>query len=320
MSRIARVFLVSILLVAGVANAEDRSAPPPTSAPLARAAEPWSPPSPRHWQAPLQFLSTGVQETLVAGHDSRTLDSSAASSRVAMARTTTPLFGSTPQTLGFVAVAPCRQYDSRNATPLAQGTSRNITLTGAPCGIPAGAPAVSVNIAVFNINGASSNGVFTVGIPFGTSQAFLNYPPGQAQIDNAGAVTVDGTGALAVTVNQGGGSVDFVADVNGYYTSTGTVSGVETLGIARGIVASADGSLFAGSGFTSARTSAGRYSITFSPAFSGFPTVTLTLLQATGGTAVIDVLTLTSFTFVVYNPAGVPADLGYTMITAIGPP
>ncbi len=119
--------------------------------------------------------------------------------------------------LRFHSVTPCRQYDSRTTTPLASGTTRNVTLTGAPCGIPATAQAVSVNIAVFSITGATGNGVFTVGIPLGSSIAFINYPPAQGQIDNSGAVPVDASGNIAVSVNQGGGTVQFVLDVNGYY-------------------------------------------------------------------------------------------------------
>jgi len=117
-----------------------------------------------------------------------------------------------------VSVAPCRQYDSRNSTPLPQATLRTVTLTGAPCNIPSAAAAISANIAVFNITGATGNGVFEVGIPSGSSIAWLNYPPTQSQIDNSGTVPVDGSGNIQVEVLQGAGSVDFVVDVNGYYT------------------------------------------------------------------------------------------------------
>lgn len=36
----------------------------------------------------------------------------------------------------FVTITPCRQYDSRNFTPLPQNTSRAVLMTGAPCGVP----------------------------------------------------------------------------------------------------------------------------------------------------------------------------------------
>ncbi|MEO8587070.1 MAG: hypothetical protein ABI584_12985 [Acidobacteriota bacterium] len=134
-----------------------------------------------------------------------------------------------PVALPFFALPPCRQYDSRSASPLLQAVPRNVAMTGAPCGIPVGAAAVSLNVAVFNIVGASSNAVFKLGIPGGTSQAWLNFPPTQGQIDNAGVAPVDGSGNVEVSVFQGGGSVDFVVDVNGYYAPganlifTGTV-------------------------------------------------------------------------------------------------
>lgn len=53
---------------------------------------------------------------------------------------------------------------------------------------------------------------------------------------------------------------------------------------------------------------------------SNVPTVTLALLQSSGGTVVINTLGFGSFTLNVYNPAGALADLSYIMITAIGPP
>ena len=40
----------------------------------------------------------------------------------------------------FIGVTPCRQYDSRNFTPLPQNTSRSVVLTGAPCGLPPSPP------------------------------------------------------------------------------------------------------------------------------------------------------------------------------------
>src|ERR1700694_2562498 len=61
----------------------------------------------------------------------------------------------------FITIAPCRQYNSFSlGMPLLQGVNRSVLLTGAPCGIPTGAVAVSVNITVFKITGATGNGVF----------------------------------------------------------------------------------------------------------------------------------------------------------------
>ncbi len=121
--------------------------------------------------------------------------------------------------LPFVAVTPCRQYDSRNTSALADNTPRTISLSGAPCGIPSSAGAVSVNITVFSIAGATGNGVFKVGVSSPPASAWINYPPSESQRANAGVVSV-GSGNIVVQVNQGGGSVQFTVDVNGYYVST----------------------------------------------------------------------------------------------------
>ncbi len=118
----------------------------------------------------------------------------------------------------FIPFAPCRQYDSRSSAPLIDNTNRTINLTGSPCGIPAAA-AVSVNITVFNITGATGNGVFRVGIAADPPTAWINYPPAETQRANAGIVPTDSAGNVVISVNQGGGSLDLTVDVNGYYGS-----------------------------------------------------------------------------------------------------
>src|ERR1039458_5178726 len=50
-----------------------------------------------------------------------------------------------PVPLPFVAITPCRQYDSRNSSALADNTPRTVTLIGAPCAIPADAAAVAAD-------------------------------------------------------------------------------------------------------------------------------------------------------------------------------
>ncbi len=116
----------------------------------------------------------------------------------------------------FIGVTPCRQYDSRSTTALATGTNRTITVTGAPCGIPSQAEAVSLNITIFDITGAVGNGVFQVGTAAPPTTAWINYPSTETQRGNAGSLPLP----LVVGLAQGGGSVDFTVDVNGYYSRT----------------------------------------------------------------------------------------------------
>ncbi len=122
--------------------------------------------------------------------------------------------------LPYIPIAPCRQYSSLSATPLLQAVNRPVPLTGAPCGIPATAVAVAVNITIFNIVGAAGNGVFKVDTVSPPLTAWINYPPTEAQRGNAGVVSLDVSGEIIVQVAQGAGQVDFVVDTNGYYGIT----------------------------------------------------------------------------------------------------
>ncbi len=133
--------------------------------------------------------------------------------------------------LPFVAVAPCRILDTRvTGGPIASGFTRDAVLTGPPCGIPANAAAVSANFVVFNISAASGNGVLKV-FPTGSSsfQALLNWAPSTTQIDNASVVSLGTNGSITLLPAQGGGFIDLVIDVNGYYPFTGVVTTLNTL-------------------------------------------------------------------------------------------
>jgi N-acetylneuraminic acid mutarotase len=134
-----------------------------------------------------------------------------------------------PVPLPFVAIAPCRQYDSRGGSVLADNTPRSVTLIGAPCAIPSDAQAVAANITVFNISGAGSNGVFRAGTVAPPTTAWINYPPTETQRANAGVLPLGAGGTIVVQVNQGAGSVDFVVDVFGYYSPLGIVNHVNGL-------------------------------------------------------------------------------------------
>src|ERR1019366_3084977 len=134
-----------------------------------------------------------------------------------------------PVPLPFVAITPCRQYDSRSASVLSDNTPRTVTLIGAPCAIPADAEAAAVNITVVDITGAGSNGVFRAGAALPLTTAWINYPPTETQRANAGVLPLGAGGTIVVQVNQGAGSVDFVVDVFGYYSPLGIVNHVNGL-------------------------------------------------------------------------------------------
>jgi hypothetical protein len=131
------------------------------------------------------------------------------------------------QPLPFVPLVPCRQYNSLSATPLSGvGGQRTVTLSGAPCGIPTTAVAVAVNITVFNITAAGSNGVFKVGTVVPPTVAWINYPPSETQRGNAGVLSTTSSPAnIVVEDDQGSGQVDFVVDVFGWYGDLTTSGG-----------------------------------------------------------------------------------------------
>ena len=179
-----------------------------------------------------------------AGLISRNRFLSARAAPIEPLRTQTDLSGPLP----FIAISPCRKLDTRiSGGPILSGVPRDIVLTGPPCGVPSGATAVSANFAVFDIVGASGNGVLTVyptGNPSATV-ALVNWAPSSSQIDNACIVPVGVGGAITLTPQQGSGSVDVVIDITGYFSGNvitgvspgtgltgGGTSGVVTLGIA----------------------------------------------------------------------------------------
>lgn len=133
-----------------------------------------------------------------------------------------------------VFVTLCRQYDSRNFTPLADGVNRAVTLTGAPCNINSGAIGVSLNITVFNIVGQTSFAVFKVGTVSPPTTAWINWAPGIGQIANAGSLPLSAADQIFFQVAMGGGQLDFTIDINAYYldgTSTSRVSDGEFFGV-----------------------------------------------------------------------------------------
>jgi len=127
-----------------------------------------------------------------------------------------------PLAYTFTPISPCRQYNTTSpVNPLPQGVNRTITMVGlAPCNIPASAVALSANITVFNIIGASGNGVFKLDTISPPASAWINYPATESQRANAGIVALNAIGQIVVQVAQGAGQIDFVVDVNGYYSAT----------------------------------------------------------------------------------------------------
>ena len=121
----------------------------------------------------------------------------------------------------YNTVTPCRIVDTRNpAGPyggpaLAHLGTRNFVLAG-QCAIPPSARAVAVNIAV--TQPTNGPGFLTL-YPAGATRPLfssINYNAGQTRANNA-IVPLGASGDINVYCAQGGGTVHFILDVNGYF-------------------------------------------------------------------------------------------------------
>jgi uncharacterized repeat protein (TIGR01451 family) len=116
--------------------------------------------------------------------------------------------------LGFYTLPPCRAVDTRGGTTLAGGTARTVALAGT-CGVPAGARAVAGNFTVVNPTAAGFLTVFPTGTPAPLTST-LNFSRGQTRTNNA-VFALSGGKLDAKAGLLGGGQVDLVLDVVGYF-------------------------------------------------------------------------------------------------------
>ncbi len=116
----------------------------------------------------------------------------------------------------FFTLPPCRVLDTRRSAPIASHGTLTVGLTGAPCGIPAGARSVSANIAETQPVGGGHLRIYPADgtLPLVSS---LNFNSGQTRSNNAIlTLSNDGTGRVSV-YNGSGGTVHVLIDVNGYF-------------------------------------------------------------------------------------------------------
>jgi len=119
---------------------------------------------------------------------------------------------------GFQTLTPCRIADTRTSTPIAVNTTRNFTVQGV-CGVPAGAAAAPLNIAVIAPTAGGQASLFKAGA----------FPPVPTINFNAGVVLANGARiGLApttpdVSINfyspTAGASTHALIDVYGYFKS-----------------------------------------------------------------------------------------------------
>lgn len=125
---------------------------------------------------------------------------------------------STTPGLVFHTVNPCRVVDTRTAGgPLvAGGNDRTFTIVGPTCGIPAGARAVSLNLAVTQPTASGNVRLYPAGAAVPTVSA-INYSAGQTRSNNA-VVGLSAAGELKARA-QPTGTVHLILDVNGYFVA-----------------------------------------------------------------------------------------------------
>jgi hypothetical protein len=120
----------------------------------------------------------------------------------------------------FVPVAPCRVADTRNAAgpfggPIMDGGStRDFPVASAPCGVPAGAQAYSLNITV---------------LPAGPLSFLTAWPAGQARpavstlnsfdgsVTSNASIVPAANGSISIFVTD---RTDVLIDINGYFTGS----------------------------------------------------------------------------------------------------
>ena len=125
---------------------------------------------------------------------------------------------------GYYTLTPCRVADTRNAAgpyggpALSAGETRDFAMAG-PCGIPAEADAVAVNVIVTQPTALRFLTLYPLGVapPLAST---INYGPGQTRANNA-IVQLGSGDSIAVTCGQSSGSTHVIIDVVGYFRFVG---------------------------------------------------------------------------------------------------
>jgi hypothetical protein len=122
-----------------------------------------------------------------------------------------------PTPLDFYTLSPCRALDTRFGSPLGSGTPKTVSLDGS-CGIPAGARAIAANVTVPGPATSGSVAIYPGNYPpLGTGT--IHFTAGKTIANSAILpLSTDGTVSLAALASfAGGGTVDLVLDISGYF-------------------------------------------------------------------------------------------------------
>ena len=122
--------------------------------------------------------------------------------------------------VAFVAMSPCRVFDTRNANGpyggprLLANATRNFDVDSGPCtGIPAGVDAYSMNFGAILADGIGFVTIWPTGVSQPTVSS-INTIPGYV-LANAAIVPAGTGGSISVFPNTG---MHLYGDINGYFT------------------------------------------------------------------------------------------------------
>jgi hypothetical protein len=122
--------------------------------------------------------------------------------------------------IAFVAMSPCRVFDTRNANGayggprLLANVTRNFDIDSGPCtGIPAGVDAYSMNFGAILADGIGFVTIWPTGVTRPTVSS-INTIPGYV-LANAAVVPAGTNGSISVFPNTG---MHLYGDINGYFT------------------------------------------------------------------------------------------------------
>jgi hypothetical protein len=176
----------------------------------------------KSWQNnALLALSGGVVVGLVALSVASANQSSVVAMGTVSARTMTGNTTSAAES-SYVSVAPYRVLDTRTSSHLAGDATLNVQVTGAASGVPAGAMAAVLNVTAVDPTAAGFLTVFPEGTTMPTVSN-LNFAAGTI-VPNLVTVGLSASGMVSIYLNTG--STNVLVDVEGYYASPVTTSGL----------------------------------------------------------------------------------------------
>jgi hypothetical protein len=126
-------------------------------------------------------------------------------------------FQPAPSGSGFVPITPCRQLDTRQTAAVAASGSRVVTLTGAPCGIPATAKSVSANLTLTQTTAPGSLAILGTDLAGPATTSNISFSPFQTRGNNT-MLFLPGDQSGTVRIENGStGPLHVILDVNGYF-------------------------------------------------------------------------------------------------------